>query len=126
MRGHKRRHLPAYLQIRHVAVQINPIHALQIQAYMPSKHIVYRHRLSHHHSLTATEPPHQTSCSAVRGEASLVTDADNGAGRLGEQFAQPILNETGVMEQGRLDSANRRVHHCARVGVAEVSAQLAD
>jgi hypothetical protein len=41
-----------------------------IQAYMPSKHIVYRHRLSHHHSLTATEPPHQTSCSAVSGEAS--------------------------------------------------------
>ena len=85
MRGHKRRHLPAYLQIRHVAVQINPIHALQIQAYVPSKHIVYRHRLSHHHSLTATEPPHQTSCSAVRGEPSLVVT---------------VVSSSGVMRRG--------------------------
>ena len=47
MRGHKRHHLPAHLQVRHIAVQIDPIQALHIQAHMPVKHIVYRHRRSH-------------------------------------------------------------------------------
>ena len=47
MRGHKRSHLPAHLQIRHIPVQINPIHALHIQAHMPAEHIIHRHRLSH-------------------------------------------------------------------------------
>ena len=75
MRGHKRRHLPAHLQIRHIAVQINPIHALQIQAYMPVEHIIHRNRGSHHHSLTTTLTPDQTPCSAVGGEASLVASA---------------------------------------------------
>jgi hypothetical protein len=39
---------------------------------MPVEHIIHRHHRSHHPSLTATEPPHQTPASAVRGEASLV------------------------------------------------------
>ena len=80
MRGHKRRHLPTDLQIRHIAVQIDPIHALHIQAHMPVEHIVHRHRRSHPHSLTATEPPDQTPASAVRGEASLVVTVVSSSG----------------------------------------------
>ena len=47
MRGHKRRHLPTHLQIRHIAVEIDPIQALHIQAHMPVEHIVHRHHRSH-------------------------------------------------------------------------------
>ena len=73
MLGQKAHHLTADLQIRHVAVQIDPIQTLQIEQHMPVEHIVHRHCGSHLHTLTATEPPHQTKASAVRGEASLVS-----------------------------------------------------
>ena len=61
MLGQKAHHLTAHLQIRHVAIQIDPIQTLQIEHHMPVKHIVHRHRGSHLHTLTATEPPDQTS-----------------------------------------------------------------
>ena len=41
----KRHHLPAHLQVRHVAVQIDPIQTLHIEPHMPVKHIVDRHRI---------------------------------------------------------------------------------
>ena len=47
MRGHERHHLPGHLQVRHIAVQVDPIQALHIQVHMPVKHIIYRHRRSH-------------------------------------------------------------------------------
>ncbi len=61
MRGQKARP-PArpVLQIRHITIQIDPIQTLNIQHHMPIEHIVHRHRRSHLHSLTATEPPDQT------------------------------------------------------------------
>jgi hypothetical protein len=65
MGGHKRCHLPTHLQIQHIAIQINPIHAFQIQAHMPIEHIIHRHCGSHHHSLTAS-----SKLSAADGFAS--------------------------------------------------------
>ncbi|WP_218028433.1 hypothetical protein [Mycobacterium pseudokansasii] len=47
VRGHKRHHLPAHLQIGHIAIETDPIHAVQIQNHMPIKHIVDRHCRSH-------------------------------------------------------------------------------
>jgi hypothetical protein len=55
MRGHKRHHLPSHLQLtaadmledRDIAVQIDPVQTLHIEAHMPVKNIVYRHHRSH-------------------------------------------------------------------------------
>jgi len=47
MRGHKRHHLPSHLQVRDIAVQIDPVQTLHIEAHMPVKNIVYRHHSSH-------------------------------------------------------------------------------
>ena len=47
MCGHKRHHLATHLQIRHIAVEIDPIQTLDIQLHMPIEHIVDRYRCSH-------------------------------------------------------------------------------
>ena len=41
MLGQKAHHLTAHLQIRHVAVEIDPIQTLQIEHHMPVEHIVH-------------------------------------------------------------------------------------
>jgi len=47
MRGQKRDHLPTHLQVRHIAVEINPIQTLNIEPHMPIEHIVDRYYRSH-------------------------------------------------------------------------------
>ena len=109
MRRHKRHHLTANLLIRHVAVQINPIHALHIEHHMPIEHIIHRHRGSHHHSLTATERPHQTPAWAVRGEASLVVKELNCSGN---EFAVVLEDSavSGVGVDDELGACDPAVH----------------
>jgi hypothetical protein len=62
MPGHEPHDLTAYLQFRHIPVQIDPIQALHIQHYMIIKQIVHRHRRSHTHqpgrTLPASPDPH--------------------------------------------------------------------
>jgi hypothetical protein len=84
MPGQKRRDLPTDLQIRDVAVEIDPVRALHIQAHLPGKEIIDRDRtLRHQTPPTSTEMPCSTlkqperhheqrpPTSTVRGEASL-------------------------------------------------------
>jgi hypothetical protein len=50
MPGHERHHLPADLQVRHIAVQVDPIHAPHVQRHMPVQQIVHRrHDRNHDH-----------------------------------------------------------------------------
>src|SRR4029450_318341 len=74
------------LQVRHVAIEIDPVQALQVQVHMPVENVRRRHRsLRHHapptasmtpskatsHSPTQVKRPTQPPTSAVRGGASL-------------------------------------------------------
>ena len=72
MTGHEPGHLPAALQLRHVPVEVQPVQTLHIQRDMPVQQPCHREHLSHPNSLTPTGQHHQTTDSAVRGEASLV------------------------------------------------------
>jgi len=47
MRRQKRDDLPTNLQVRHIAVEINPVQALDIQTHMPIEEIVHRQCRSH-------------------------------------------------------------------------------
>jgi hypothetical protein len=51
-RGQELHHLTTDLQIRHIAVEINPIQTLDVQAHMPVQNICCRH-----HSLSHGTPP---------------------------------------------------------------------
>jgi hypothetical protein len=68
---HERRHLPADLQVRHVAVQVDPVQALDVQRHMPIEQLIHRHHSSHAHQPDRTWQPRPARTSAVRGGASL-------------------------------------------------------
>ena len=59
MPGHEPDHLPRRLQLRDIAVEIDPIQTLQIKRHVPIEKIVHRQRLGHHHSLRAPCHPRQ-------------------------------------------------------------------
>jgi hypothetical protein len=63
----ERHHLPTHLQVRHIAVQVDPIQALDVQGHLPIKHTVHRQRAGHRHRLPALQGPDQPE--ARRSEA---------------------------------------------------------
>jgi hypothetical protein len=68
---HERHHLTADLQVRHVAVEVDPVQALHIQRHMPIEKIVHRHCCSHTRQPDRSRQPRPARTSAVRGGASL-------------------------------------------------------
>jgi hypothetical protein len=70
--GHEPHHLPGDLKVRHIAVEIDPVQALQIQGHVTIQKIVHRQRISHHPRMTQARPTKPARASAVRGTASLV------------------------------------------------------
>jgi hypothetical protein len=73
VRGHERGHLPSDLQVRDIAVQIDPIQTLHIEQHVPIEQITDPQHLTHHHSVRPLTRPRPAPASAVRGEASLGT-----------------------------------------------------
>lgn len=85
MLGQERDHLPTHLQVRHIAVEVDAVQALDVQPHVPIQQVVDRHHGSHHRtpprpismapSLAVNDHARhdlqQPSTSAVRGEASL-------------------------------------------------------
>ena len=69
--GHEPHHLPGDLKVRHVAVEIDPVQALQIQGHVTIQKIVHRQRFSHHPRMTQARHAKPARSSAVRGRASL-------------------------------------------------------
>jgi len=78
MIGQKRHHLGAGLQFRHVAIQINPIRALDIQGHMPVQNLGHGHDPLRHDDHLDTEhapaaaPPRPPG---IRGAAATPEDS---------------------------------------------------
>ncbi len=71
MRSHERHHLAGDLKIRHVAVEIDPVQALDIQGHVTIEKLIHRQRCSHTNRMTPTRHAKPARTSAVRGAASL-------------------------------------------------------
>ena len=69
--GHERRHLPTDLKIRHVAVGIDPVQALDIQGHVSIEKLIYRQLCSHANRMTPARHTKPARTSPVRGAASL-------------------------------------------------------
>ena len=41
-------HLPAHLQLAEIAMQVEPVQALQVQLHVPIQHVVHRDRADPH------------------------------------------------------------------------------
>ena len=54
--GQKRHHLPADLQIGHVRVQVEPVHAGEVERNMALEHVIDVHHAGHRTSLVAGGP----------------------------------------------------------------------
>jgi len=114
--GHERRHLPTDLKIRHVAVGIDPVQALDIQGHVSIEKLIYRQLCSHANRMTAADTPSQHAprrseaqpdwMSAFRGKAGRVTDLA-GENLTGSRFEDVYLTDARFHD---VDLTNPRFH----------------
>ena len=71
MRSHERHHLAGDLKTWYVAVEIDPVKALDIQGHVTIEKLIHRQRCSHTNRMTPTRHAKPARTSAVRGAASL-------------------------------------------------------